>query len=77
VRRPWRGKGLGLALLRHSFVEFHRLGRKHAALHADAENITGALRLYTNAGMRIERQTDLFEKELRPGRELATRTLED
>jgi ribosomal protein S18 acetylase RimI-like enzyme len=77
VRRAWRGKGLGLALLRHSFGVFHRRGRSFAALHADAENITGALRLYTKAGMRIERSYEHFQKELRPGRELATRTLED
>jgi mycothiol synthase len=77
VRRPWRGKRLGLALLRHSFLEFHRMGRTYAALHADAENITGALRLYTSAGMRIERRHQIFEKELRPGRDLATRALED
>jgi len=77
VRRAWRGKGLGLALLRHSFGEFHRLGKRHAALHADAENITGALRLYTKAGMHIARQYRHFEKELRPGEELATLTLED
>jgi GNAT superfamily N-acetyltransferase len=77
VRRPWRGKRLGLALLRHSFLEFHKLGRKYAALHADAENITGALKLYTSAGMHIERAHQIYEKELRPGRELATLTLED
>ena len=77
VRRAWRGMGLGLALLRHSFGEFYRRGKKHAALHADAENITGALRLYTKAGMHIARQYRHFEKELRPGRELATLTLED
>jgi ribosomal protein S18 acetylase RimI-like enzyme len=76
VRRPWRGQGLGLALLRHSFLEFHRRGKTFAALHVDAKNITGALRLYTKAGMRIERQSDIFEKELRPGRELATLELE-
>jgi mycothiol synthase len=77
VRRPWRGKGLGLALLRHSFVEFHKRGKRRAALHADAENITGALRLYTRAGMHIARDYRHFEKELRPGRDLATRTLEE
>jgi ribosomal protein S18 acetylase RimI-like enzyme len=77
VRRPWRGKRLGLALLQHSFAEFHRQGKKHAALHVDADNITGALRLYTKVGMRIQRRYEIFEKELRPGRELATLTLED
>jgi len=76
VRRPWRGRGLGLALLRHSFFEFYRQGKKQAALHADAENLTGALRLYTKAGMRIHRRYEHYEKELRAGRELATMELE-
>jgi GNAT superfamily N-acetyltransferase len=26
VRRPWRNRGLGLALLRHAFTEYHRRG---------------------------------------------------
>ena len=77
VRRAWRGKGLGLALLQHSFVEFYRRGKKQATLHADAENITGALRLYTKAGMHIHRQFDNYEKELRAGEELSTQTLDD
>lgn len=77
VRRPWRGKGLGLALLRHSFCEFYRLGKKQAGLHADAENITGALRLYTGVGMRIHRQFDNYEKELRAGKDLVVRELKD
>jgi ribosomal protein S18 acetylase RimI-like enzyme len=71
VRRPWRGKGLGLALLRHSFRELHQRGRKQAALDVDAENITGAVRLYTKAGMHIHRQVDNYEKELRAGEDLA------
>jgi mycothiol synthase len=70
VRRPWRGKGLGLALLRHCLCEFHRRGRTQASLDADAENITGALHLYTKAGMHIHRRSDIFEKELRAGEEL-------
>ena len=77
VRRPWRGNGLGLALLRHSFCDFYSRGLRKVALHADAENITGALRLYTNAGMTIRRQYDNFEKELRPGKELCIRSLDD
>jgi len=77
VRRPWRGKGLGLALLRHAFGEFYRQGKKQAALHADAENLTGALRLYHKAGMRIHRRFEHYEKELRPGVELATTALGD
>ncbi len=77
VRRPWRGKGLGLALLRHSFCDFYSRGLRKVALHADAENITGALRLYTGAGMTIRRQYDNYEKELRPGKELAVSSSDD
>ena len=75
VRRQWRGKGLGLALLRYSFGEFYKRGQRQAALHADAENITGALRLYMKAGMHIHRQIDNFEKVTRDGKDLAVRTL--
>jgi mycothiol synthase len=77
VRRPWRGRGLGLALLRHSFAVFRERGHRAVALHADGENITGALRLYHKAGMTINRRFEHFEKELRPGRDLRVRTIDD
>jgi len=70
VRRPWRKQGLGLALLRQSFGEFYARGRRKVSLGVDALNMTGALRLYENAGMRVVRHFDQYEKELRPGREL-------
>jgi len=77
VRRAWRKRGLGLALLRHSFSEFYRRGKRKVNLGVDAENLTGALRLYEKAGMRVQRQFDLFEKELRPGREISVQSLGD
>jgi mycothiol synthase len=64
VRKPWRKRGLGLALLRHAFVEFHRRGEKHVGLGVDAENPTGATRLYERAGMRILTEDVVFQKEL-------------
>ena len=64
VVREWRGRGLGMALLRHSFAEFHRRGRRRVVLGVDAENPTGATRLYERAGMHVERQYDRYEKEL-------------
>jgi ribosomal protein S18 acetylase RimI-like enzyme len=70
VRRPWRKQGLGLALLQHSFGKHYRRGKRRVALHLDASNLTGALRLYERAGMEIHRQSDLLEKEIRPGIEL-------
>lgn len=71
VRKPWRRKGLALALLRHSFMEFKKLGRLRVGLGVDSENLTGATRLYRKAGMRINRQYDRFELEVRPGVELS------
>ena len=64
VRSPWRRKGLGLGLLRHSFAEMKRRGMKRASLGVDAENTTGAVRLYDRAGMFVERRYDLHRKEL-------------
>jgi mycothiol synthase len=75
VRRPWRKRGLGLALLRHSFNEFYRRGKRKVGLGVDAENLTGALRLYENAGMHVHQTFDQYEKELRPGIEISTQTL--
>jgi mycothiol synthase len=72
VRRPWRKRGLGMALLLHSFGEFYRRGYKKVGLGVDASNLTGALRLYERAGMHMTRQYDRYEKELRPGKELMT-----
>jgi ribosomal protein S18 acetylase RimI-like enzyme len=72
VRRAWRKRGLGRALLLHSFGEFYRRGYRKAGLGVDASNLTGALRLYENAGMTVFRQYDRYELEIRPGKELMT-----
>jgi ribosomal protein S18 acetylase RimI-like enzyme len=77
VRRPWRKRGLGLALLHHSFGEFYRRGKRKAGLGVDAENLTGALRLYEKAGMHIHTAFDLYAKEIRPGREISVESLQD
>jgi ribosomal protein S18 acetylase RimI-like enzyme len=75
VLRPYRKQGLGLALLRHSFGELYRRGRRKVGLGVDASNLTGALRLYEKAGMRVYRQNNTYEKELRPGVELSTQAI--
>ena len=64
VRRPWRRRGLGLALLRHSFGDFKQRGATRVGLGVDAENTTGAVRLYERAGMRPVRRSDAYEKPL-------------
>lgn len=75
VRRPWRKRGVGLALLRHSFNEFYRRGKRKVGLGVDAQNLTGALRLYENAGMSVHLAFDLYEKELRAGTEFSVQSL--
>ena len=64
VRPSWRRRGLGLALLLHSFHALRARGRARADLGVDAENTTGAVRLYERAGMRVPRRSDSYEKEL-------------
>jgi mycothiol synthase len=67
VRRPWRRRGLALALLLHAFGELHSQGIHKAALDVDAESGMGAPRLYERAGMRMQRRIDVFGKDLRAG----------
>ncbi len=61
VRRPWRRRGLALALLLHSFHELRARGRPRVGLGVDAENLTGAVRLYERAGMAPTQQHDVYE----------------
>src|ERR671917_577929 len=74
VRRPWRNRGLGLALLRHAFTEYYRRGTHRVSLSVDAESITGAPRLYGRAGMRVRESYVIHLKELRPGVDLGARS---
>jgi mycothiol synthase len=64
VRRPWRRRGLALALLRHSFADFAARGATRVGLGVDAENTTGAVRLYERAGMRPVRRQDSWFRTL-------------
>lgn len=64
VRRAWRGRGYGRALLLHSFREFRRRGMTRATLGVDASNPTGATRLYESVGMHVELEVIVWEKSL-------------
>jgi ribosomal protein S18 acetylase RimI-like enzyme len=64
VRKQWRRRGLGLALLRHAFREFRRRGAPRVSLGVDAENPTGATRLYERAGMQVQVEYVTFERKL-------------
>lgn len=64
VRRPWRKRGLGTALLLHSFRELRNRGCETTRLNVDADNLTGAVRLYERAGMHVAVRSDRYWKEL-------------
>jgi ribosomal protein S18 acetylase RimI-like enzyme len=64
VRKPWRGRGIGMALLRHAFAEFHRRDAPRVSLGVDAYNPSGATRLYERAGMSVVSEDVIFEKAL-------------
>jgi mycothiol synthase len=64
VLPPWRGRGLGEALLRTSFRDLRARGLRRAGLGVDAQNVTNALRLYERVGMRQVQRQDSWVKAL-------------
>lgn len=64
VRREWRGRGYGRALLQRCFREFRDRGFTRAALGVDASNETGATHLYESVGMHAEQENVVWEKVL-------------
>ncbi len=66
VRREARGRGIGEALLRRSFVTFHALGKRGAQLVVDSESSTGANRLYERVGMSAQPRFANWDRTLLP-----------
>lgn len=64
VRRPFRRRGLGEALLRESFRTFAERGKRSAGLGVDAENTTGAVALYERVGMHVVRRSDTWQRRV-------------
>ena len=65
VRRPWRGRGIGRALMLQECAELRRRGMRNAFFAVDAANPTGALRLHESIGFRSSRgATLLYEKPI-------------
>jgi mycothiol synthase len=57
-----RGRGVGSALLRHSFAALAYRGVERIRLNVDAENVTGATAVYEGVGMRTVNRWDLWER---------------
>jgi len=64
VRRPWRRKGVGKALLLQSFGEFYNRGIKQIKLSVDSKSLTGAPHLYENVGMKTVQEYFIYRKEI-------------
>jgi ribosomal protein S18 acetylase RimI-like enzyme len=64
VRPRWRRRGLGEVLLRTAFAEFANRGERRVALGVDAQNATGATRLYDRVGMQVVFHANVFRKAL-------------
>jgi mycothiol synthase len=64
VRRPWRRRGLASALIAASMRALRDVGMTDAALGVDAENPSGALRVYENLGFRRTRTGVAYRKAM-------------
>ena len=69
VLREHRKKGLGTALLAQSLRTLRQAGMEAAHLHADAENLTGAVRLYERLGFKLRKTSMAYRKEMRNGQD--------
>jgi mycothiol synthase len=67
VLREYRKQGLGTALLVQSLHALRDEGMESVHLHADAENLTGAMRLYERVGFRVRKTSVGYQKVLRDG----------
>ncbi len=62
VLKPWRGQGLGRALLRAALLRAREAGHTSVSLNVDADNATGALSLYTGLGFETRARRTVFER---------------
>ena len=67
VLPPFRGRGIGRALLLKAFEDLRERGCDRVRLNVDSENTTGATRLYERAGMHVHREWLVHEKALEAG----------
>ena len=66
VLKEHRGRGLAAALLETRFADDVRRGMGSTVLHCDAQNTTGATRLYQRVGMRVDQEMVAYHRPLAP-----------
>ena len=65
VRRAWRNRGIGTALLLHTFGELYRRGIAHIQLSVDTKSITNAPRLFEKVGMKTIQKYHIYNKTIK------------
>ncbi len=63
VRRTWRKRGIGKALLLHTFREMYRRGVTNVKLSVDSMSLTNAPRLYESVGMKTVQHYHIYKKQ--------------
>ena len=64
VRRTWRRRGLGAALVARALVRLREAGMNEAMLGVDSDNPSGALALYERAGFEVHRRSVAYRKPM-------------
>ena len=64
VRRPWRRRGLGKAVVLRSLQILRERGMEGAGLGVDADNPNGAVALYRQCGFDVELSSTAYRKPL-------------
>jgi mycothiol synthase len=64
VRPGWRRRGIGKALLLHTFREFYLRSIHTIKLSVDSKSLTNAPHLYESVGMQTVQQYHIYRKEI-------------
>ena len=64
VRRAWRRRGLGSALVARSLERLREAGMTEAMLGVDSDNPSGALALYERAGFKVHQRSAAYRKPM-------------
>ena len=68
VRRAWRRRGLGAAVVARAMVRLREAGMTEAMLGVDSDNPSGALALYERAGFVVDRRSSAYRKPMEVSR---------
>jgi GNAT superfamily N-acetyltransferase len=70
VHPAYQRQGIGRALMHTAFGAFWQTGVRRLILDTDAESFSATPKFYASLGMNLYRREWLYEKTIRPGREV-------